>query len=173
MKRIALLFMMMFLLTSCSPKMSATMTVRVNDLLKEGAVLNAMTDQGVNYINFSQQLAKTTGAYNLLVAEWPEKYKPEAKAYFDKAFTGWKLAGILWNYKVNNSDTPTEPDVNNFVAFNAYGGSKLVTKQYTDAMIVPKYRGMKYVPFENLPVLLTMASENYQKAVEIIQEDMK
>jgi hypothetical protein len=165
-----------FILSGCSlfkPQMPKAMKDNISELLKDEAVLNAETEQGVTYANYSQQLAVTKGAYDLAVSVWPEKYQPEAKKDFDNAFTGWKLAADLWYWKINQYDEPVEPNINHYQDYINYGGNNLVIETHPSDFIVEKYQGKKFVSFDNISALLTMASNDFSKGQALLIKDMK
>jgi len=174
MKKIFIVFALL-LLSGCSifkPGMPKELDPLVDDLLKECSVLNAMTAQGVSFLEYSAQLAKARGAFDLALTEWPEKYAPSAKENFEKAFTGWSLALMLWNDKIQEHDNPTEPNINGYSDFIAYGSDFLVVDTYKVDFIVKDYRGKKYIPFENIGLILGRASDDYLVAQSVLQNDL-
>lgn len=161
------------LITSCAPRMSDDFKLKISDLLKEGSTLNALTEQGVSFVNFGEQLAITKGAFDLANSVWPEKYNPEAKDLFEKAFTGWNLALTLWNDKINKYDNPVEPDINRYQDFINYAGDSLIIDEHPSDFIVKAYQGKKFVTFDNIGILLSLASDYFSQAQSLVQEDMK
>jgi len=143
-------------------------------MLEEGATLTAMTEQGVNYANFGQQLAKVKGAYDLATASWPSDFSPDAKGKFDKAFEGWNLTYYLWGLKIGKKDNPVAPDINKYDDIVAYAGDLLVTENHPAGFIVTKYVGKKFLPFdENISVLLSLASEQFNAGRELLLPELK
>ena len=69
-----------------------------NEFLREGEKLIIMTDQGVSYDNYKDQLAEVKTTYSLLEEDWPPSLET-AKGDFDKAIQGWDLV-----IKVKNID---------------------------------------------------------------------
>ena len=66
--RFVLICLLSTFLSSCAPKISDDLRSQMTRMLEEGATLTAMTEQGVNYADFGQQLAKVKGAYDLATA---------------------------------------------------------------------------------------------------------
>ena len=176
-RRIALILVFSYLITGCSlfkPKMSDELKSQVLKVLDEGATLTAMTEQGVNYSDFGNQLAKTRGAYNLALSMWADDFAPEARINFDKAFEGWDLTLYLWNAKINELDNPVEPDINRFDDFVSYAAKEVVFQIYPYDFMVENYRAKRYLPFdENISILLSVASDYFQQGQTLIQQEMK
>lgn len=173
--RKVILVVAVLLLTGCSifrPRMPKDLKPLAADLLKECSVLNAMTSQGVSFMEYANQLAKTRGAYDLALSEWPDKYAPSTKEYFDKAFTGWSLALQLWNDKIQEYDNPTEPDINGYQKYIDYAGDDLVIETRSNDYLVEDYRGKKFVTFDNIGLLLGRASDDYLVAQTVLQNDL-
>lgn len=171
------LLLIVFLLAGCSlfqQKMPDDLQAQMSKVLDEGAILNAMTEQGVNYLNFGTQLAKTRGAYNLAASMWPEDFAPEAKASFDKAFEGWDWALYMWQAKIEEYDNPVEPDINHFDEIVSYLGDQALFEVHPNNFIVKDYQNKKYLPFdETISILLSMASEHFQSGQTLVQPTMK
>jgi hypothetical protein len=69
---------------------------QITRFLEEGTKLNAMTEQGVNYADFGQQLASAKGPYELASTAWPPGFATGAQDAIDHALEGWNLAIELW-----------------------------------------------------------------------------
>jgi hypothetical protein len=69
----------------------------VNLFLLEGERLSALTEQGVSYLDFKDQLANVKSAYRLAVSDWPADYADD-KMVFDAAIEGWNLVLEIWDY---------------------------------------------------------------------------
>lgn len=165
-------FVLMFAL-GCSlfkPNIPSDLKTKLNKLLADGSVLNAMTEQGVTYSDYSQQLAQTKADYDLARATWPSDLLPEAQQAFDRAFEGWALVHYLWDAKIRDLDTPTEPDINKYAEIVSYAGEDMLTIQKRDAnYIVPAYRGKKYLPFDDtIGILMSLASNHFHDAQAMI-----
>lgn len=141
----------------------AIFDAQVKQFLQEGALLEAMTSQGVNYVNFERQLVELKGAYGLADATWPAAFAPHARVQFDKAIQGWDLALYLWDLKLEKADEPAEPDINGYPVYVAYAGDELLIEVHPSDFIVWAYRGKKYLPFdENIGILFSLASDYFQ-----------
>lgn len=141
----------------------AIFDAQVKQFLQEGALLEAMTSQGVNYVNFERQLVELKGAYGLADATWPAAFAPHARVQFDKAIQGWDLALYLWELKLEKADEPAEPNINGYPMYVAYAGDKLFIDVHPSDFIVRAYRGKKYLPFdENIGILFSLASDYFQ-----------
>lgn len=166
---LSLILLLLGVALACSlfkPSMSDDLKAKINKVLEDGSTLNAMTEQGVNFSNFGQQLAKTKGDYDLAVAVWPDNVAPETKKAFDQAFIGWNYAYYLWDLKIGDKDTPTEPNINKFDDIISYAGAENLRIEMHDyKFIVENYRGKKYLPFdENIGILLSIASAHFKEA---------
>lgn len=142
--------------------------------LEEASKADAMTSQGVNYRDLKQQVATVQASFNLIDSTWPAALPSEAREDFRKALQGWGLALDLWELKLNDKDTPVEPNINDYQTYMEYGGNALVTATYPQDYLVNQYRGKKYLPFdENISVLLSVSSRHYEagkgKTLQILQ----
>jgi len=61
-----------------------------NEFLREGEKLTIMTEQGVSYDKYKDQLTEVKIAYSLLEEDWPSSLET-TKVDFDKAIQGWDL----------------------------------------------------------------------------------
>jgi len=171
--RAILIFLVCVVISSCKPKISDALKEQLTRMLEEGATLTSMTEQGVNYSDYRQQLAKVKGAYDLASVTWETDFAPDAKTNFDKAFEGWDLTLYLWELKIGDKDNPVEPNINNFTSFTNYAGDSLVLEIHPSDFLVESYRGKKYLPFdENISVLLSMASDSFEEGRKLLLEQM-
>ena len=156
---------------------------QITRFLEEGTKLEAMTEQGVNYADFRQQLVSTKGPYDLASSTWPPGFAPEARDLMDDAIEGWDLALVLWGIKLDYKYQypPTEPDYNGYDRFASYGGDRLVTEVWLDtfwfedgALDTPKeFVGKQYLPpDENISVLFTIAAEYFGSGRVLIVADL-
>lgn len=77
--RAILIFLVCVVISSCKPKISDALKEQLTRMLEEGATLTSMTEQGVNYSDYRQQLAKVKGAYDLASVTWETDFAPDAK----------------------------------------------------------------------------------------------
>ena len=186
MKRsLIVLILISIIILGCKPKISEDVREKLNKLLDEGDTLNALTEIGVNHTDYGEQLKKIKIAYSIVKSVWPLGFLPDAKVGIEKALIGWELADYLWSLKIYNSTPPVEPAYNNYQAFvSYYAADQLVFEIYPRC--VPgyinvdckydkeeKYRGKKYVTFDNISPLLSIASNDFLKAQSLIREEMK
>jgi hypothetical protein len=151
--------------TESKPSISETCKNQLTRFLEEGTKLNAMTEQGVNYNDFQQQLATGKGAYDLAIATCPSGFIPEAQVDIEKAFEGWGLALSMLKGKINQSQLPIEPDKNGYDLIVAYARDKLT---YDTCM-----SGVKCLGWDpNISVLLSMASDYYSLAQKQILAEL-
>jgi hypothetical protein len=64
--------------------------------------LNALTEQGVNYSGFGNQLATVSAAFTIADAEWPSKHKELARLQFQTALDQWKLVYRIWHAQIDH-----------------------------------------------------------------------
>lgn len=165
-------------LAGCSalkPQLSQDVRDRLDKLLQDGSTLTAQTAQGVNFADFSQQLALTEGDYSLASAVWPKDFSPEIQTSFNRAFEGWDLAHYLWNAKIQQLDPPTEPNVNKYSEIVGYAGeSNLIVQVWGPYAIPAEYSNKKYLPLdENISALLSVAGNYYRTAQAALLAAMK
>jgi len=112
---------------------------------------------------------------------WPD-YHPEIPEYFEKSIEGYNLALRLWNTKLNDLAEPIESDVNGWEPYIDYaedyalvGKSSLKigvhSKRADECDTFPghqhwilsdDYPGKKFISFDNVGVLLGMATDYYK-----------
>jgi hypothetical protein len=159
--------------TESKPSISEIFKEQLTRFLEESTKLNAMSEQGVNYNDFKQQLANVKGAYDLANATWPSDFAPGVHQSILKTFDGWDLALYVWGLKINDSDNPVEPDINGYVEITNYGGDNLVYDVHDQNYIVEDYRGKKFLPFDdNIGVLLSLASDQIKSVQKQILAEL-
>jgi hypothetical protein len=168
-----LVFVFAIVASACAPKtptlpptptMSAAFQEYVSSLLDDGSTLNAMTAAGVNHSDYKKQLAQTSSDYDLMLAiGWPDGFAPGAQDELDQAFKGWELAGYLWDLKVNRETVPIEPDSRRYAEFVEYAGVKLTFNTCS---------GKKCISYENVGLLLSMASAYFESGRAILIKNM-
>ena len=88
------------------PKLTEDTKSRVLNFIEKGSKLTALTDQGVSFISFSDQLAEVKSVWQTLtLVSWPETWTRE-KANFESAIEGWDLAKQMWERKNNKPSDP-------------------------------------------------------------------
>lgn len=155
---------------------------QITSFLEEGTKLSQMTEQGLSYRDFQQQLANVKGPYDLASAMWPPGFAPGAQDAIDHALEGWSLALELWGLKIEGKpNNPVEPDIRGYERYLSYGGDRLVFgenpatwKGTPMEFYAPKEEaGKKYLPFdENIRVLLTIAGESFISGRGLILTDL-
>lgn len=81
------------------PIMSEGTKSRVLGFIEKASKLEAMTDQGLNYKSFCEQLAEVKSSWDTLSIVWPESWMDE-KDTFKLAIKGWDDAKSLWEHKI-------------------------------------------------------------------------
>jgi len=178
MKRNLLFCLIMFavIVSGCSnkPKISEIFKTQLMKFLEEGAKTNAEASQGVSYLELREQVANTAAAYDLLSATWSTNFSVDCRKDFDKALQAWGLTLDLWNKKVNQKDEPTEPNINGYARYLAFGEKLLVIETHKWDYLVESYRGKKYIPFdENIRVLLTIAGVSFDSGRDKILRELQ
>jgi len=169
--------------TAPTPTQTIIPTPTVSDLFKTQALrfleeankLKSMTTEGVNFADYSAQLAEVNGVYELLNTLWLESFQVVTKGNIEKALESWDYAQLLWSLKIGKKDNPVEPNINHFKELMEYGSDFLKTDIHPSNYIVKDYRGKTFLPFdENISILFTVASEQFEKAqpdlLEVIQQ---
>jgi len=161
-KLLAFLFVLALVACSNKPKLSKSFIDNANCVIDEGSKINSMTDMGVNYVDYKNQLNEFSGCADLVLSMWPEEYNIEIKENLQGSLDGWKLAYRLWGLKIGDYDNPTEPNINDYQEYVDYAGDKLVVGTREKDYIVKDYRGKKYVDFKNINLLLGIASDYFE-----------
>jgi len=156
------------------PKLSEIFKTQLIQYLKDAGKLSTQSGEGINVLTLRSQLTEAKATFDLLNSTWPAEFVPESKELFKKSHEGYDLVLKLWNYKINESDNPTEPAINSWPEFQAYAGEALIVETHGSDFIVADYRGKKFLPFdENIRVLLTLASGFFEKGREIVLKGLE
>lgn len=86
---------------------------QIKPFLVEAEKLNIMTEQGVNFQEFKNQLVEVKSTY-ASIDSWPVSYQDEKRS-FDLAIEGWKLTLVVWDFKVGNSLMYYPSDVSSYL----------------------------------------------------------
>lgn len=93
------------LIVSCSrpgTKVPAKFQRDLEQFIADATRLNALTEQGVNYSDFGNQLATVSAAFTIADAEWPSKHKGLARLQFRTALDQWKLVYRIWHAQIDH-----------------------------------------------------------------------
>ncbi len=155
-----------------TPELSETFKTQITRLIEEGTKLSSMTEQGVNYLDYSDQFAEVNGTYELARATWPAGFLVDTQAKMQKAINGWVFASDLWSLKIGEKDNPVEPNINGYLSYKNFEGDAAIIDIHPDDYLVESYRGKKFLPFdENISVLFTLASDYFESArTELLAE---
>jgi hypothetical protein len=156
---------LLLLASGCQkPKLSEIFKTQLIQYLKDGGKLSTQSGQGINVLTLKSQWTDAKATFDLLDVTWPSEFCPDARESFKKSHEGYDLAIELWGLKLNKSDEPTEPNINDWSDYQAFAGQALVVKTYQADYIVEGYRGKRYLPFdENISILLTLAGAHFEK----------
>ncbi len=175
MKKLALA--LLFVLSACGPqkpRISDDLRNRLNAVLEDGSTLDAMAARRASYSDFGQQLQKARYDYNLAAAAWPADFVPQAMEDFNKALIGWELANYLSNAAASGYAEPTEPLFNRYAAIVDYAGQQnLRVKVYPQDDPNVRYRGMKYLTYDNVGSLFSMASGQFKDGQALLLPELK
>jgi len=90
------------------PTVSEDTKARVLNFIEKATKLTAMTEQGVAFTPFTDQLAEVKSVWQTLtLINWPETWNRE-KANFESAIEGWGLAKEIWERKLKMSSDPAD-----------------------------------------------------------------
>ena len=135
---------------------------QVVGFMEAGSEVDAGTSHGVRYDQMNEKVSRAQGLYEVLKGTWVEGVPRDGQAEMEHALKGWGLALRMWSLKMENKDTPTEPDVNGYREFIEYGGDGLMVETRPMDSLVVKYRGKKCLPMKyNISLLLGIASKSF------------
>ena len=92
------------------PPLSATSRRLYEKLVEEGTLLQQMTENGVNFRDFSQQFAKYESVHTMIFEVINNALDRELVLAMDKVVAGWGGAQTLWDFKVKGLKPPTDGD---------------------------------------------------------------
>ena len=153
-----------------TPTVSALFKIQGLKLVEEATKLKSMTTQGVNFVDYSAQLAEVNGIFELLKSLWGDDFELSTKENIVNAFQGWNLAHKLWDLKINYKYAITEYDDTKiyYDQIINYGGDNLVTVfsgKYLFDEELGEERNMKRLPYdENISILFSLANDYFDKA---------
>lgn|SRR5437773_3716220 len=95
----------LILIVSCGrpgPKIPEEFQRDLDRFISDATRLNALTEQGVNYSEFGNQLATVSADFTIADGKLPEKYKELARLEFQTAIEQWKLAYRIWHSQIDH-----------------------------------------------------------------------
>ncbi len=112
-----ILIVMVLSIASCSGLPKGYVT-NVDEFVKEAEKIDIMTEQGINYSDYSSQLIEVKSAFSNIGDETPEKMKL-AIVEFDLAIKGWSGAQEIWSYKFKGGECEGigTPEMLSFLTF--------------------------------------------------------
>ena len=143
------------------PPISDTSKRLYERLVEEGTLLDQMTENGVNFRDFSQQFAKYDAAHTMIFEVANRELKRDLILEMDLVIAGWGSAQNLWDAKINDLDPPTEPDINGFVWIKRYVPEDLLRyKRHTSSV----YENKQYIDYDiAISAVLATASGHFKK----------
>jgi hypothetical protein len=151
----------LFLLCSCSPLTNAFRD-NLRKFVEQGSRLAALTEQGVTFDRFGDQLASATATHDLLESTWPKSYKADAKQEFAETVIGWKIVHQLWSmHNRSERDAIFDHKVRHLVDSYAPG------RVPQDPDNVDRLYYMQAVR-----VIMAVASEHFQKGRSAVLADI-
>ena len=107
------------------PPLSSTSKRLYERLVEEGTLLDEMTENGVNFRDFSQQFAKYESVHTMIFEVANNALDRELVLAMDKVVAGWGGAQTLWDFKVGGLKPPTDGD-ERFLFVQAYVPEDLI-----------------------------------------------
>ena len=107
------------------PPLSSTSRRLYEKLVEEGTLLDQMTENGVNFRDFSQQFAKYESVHTMIFEVANNALDRELVLAMDKVVAGWGGAQTLWDFKVGGLKPPTDGD-ERFLFVQAYVPEDLI-----------------------------------------------
>ena len=133
---------------------------QLNEFLQATNYVTGATSQGVSLVDLRKLVNEARGAYDLMVAMWPEGLSDRSQTDFEKAFEGWDLSLGLWAMEIGDKDNPVAPNTNRYREFKQYS-DLLILETHPDNFIVSEYQGQEYISFENIEILMAIAAEHF------------
>ena len=124
--------------------------------------LSAATNQGVNYEEFDGLLKEVHAMHDLVEATWPSGVAFDARDSFQSSILGWDLTLELWKREVNERFEPAESDGYNFIKYLDYAGESLNIGKKPIKTIEGNYKNVRIIPFDNISVLMGLASQYFE-----------
>jgi hypothetical protein len=145
---------------------------QIEKFLEEGTKLTLMTEQGVNYVNFKNQLPSVMSPLDLAGANWPKGFPSDSLEFFNKALTGWQLVNGMWGFCVKDVEIIYEISPSLYKQFADFEGDSLITAVYGDDQIVVEWRGKRYLPCENIGVLFGISTKAFDEGKELLLKEL-
>ena len=142
------------------PALSSTSQRLYERLVEEGTLLDEMTENGVNFRDFSQQFAKYESVHTMIFEVSNNALKRELVLEMDKVVAGWGGAQTLWDWKVNDLDPPTEGD-ERFKWVQEYVPAKLIEYGKQTGLASKSKQYIKHG--DAIRAVLTTASGHFHK----------
>ena len=144
------------------PPLSATSRRLYEKLVEEGTLLQRMTENGVNYRDFSNQFSVYEAAHTIIFEVDNNRFNRSLVLEMNKVVAGWGLAQQLWRNQINDVDQPTEPDINGYEQILSYVPFANMPKFSIHEGSV--YNGKKYIEHGTaVSIVLYTASGHFKK----------
>ena len=144
------------------PLLSATSRRLYEKLVEEGTLLQRMTENGVNYRDFSNQFSVYEAAHTIIFEVDNNRFNRSLVLEMNKVVAGWGLAQQLWRNQINDVDQPTEPDINGYEQILSYVPFANMPKFSIHEGSV--YNGKKYIEHGTaVSIVLYTASGHFKK----------
>lgn len=126
------------------------------EFLAQAGQLDASTDVGVNYADYSDQLERVNTAYAALEKPLPPALQA-GQASAERALEGWNLARELWRYALENGQFP-------FISSSGYEDQvfKFINGEYGCSLVE-----------ECITALFKISSANLQSVSEVWSQKIK
>lgn len=148
------------------PELFKTQTL---NYVKAAGKLSSLATQGVNISEFRDQLATVRAELDLLEQTWPADLERDTMKQFNDSVIAYDLSLQLWRGEIGKYDPPVEPNINRWQDYIEFAGSNLIVKTHPPDFIVERYRGKKYLPFdENIRILMSIGSERFRQGRDAI-----
>lgn len=166
----------------CSEKSESVAKIELPELfkteltqyLKNASKLSTQTSQGLSYRELRDQRTEVKSSFDLLSELWPLGFCEDGKEKFGKAHHAFDLAVDLWGKQNEEYDAPNDGGVNGWEKYaKSPLADQLIIKTFADDYVVEKYRGRKYVSYDNTRVLLTIGSTFLNEGRKLILEELK
>ena len=165
-----------FMITGCEnkPKLSELFKSELTQYLKDASKLSTQAGEGLSVVELKEQLTEVKSSFDLLGATWTDNFCQSGKAAFEKSHEAYELAFDLFRNKTLELDKPMEPGTNGWSKYQASSFADIIIiETYPYDCLVESYRGKKYVSYDNIGILLTLASSSFDEGRTAVLKEME
>ena len=169
-------------LIGCGNKVDESFKAQLMQVIQTGTKVNASTSSGTSIDDYQKATAEFYASLELALVMWPEGFCPEGKKELLDAKKCWEYGSKLWDWKFEskrifgwdelglNTDRYEGDQRSKHESLDQY------PKALRDAVVIKtggQNENISYVAWDQIPVVLAVASKLFEQSRQKIMADLK